>query len=368
VVLGRRALNRALLERQLLLRRDTQRDAAAAIEHLVGMQAQVPKSPYVGLWSRLEGFRAEELSELIATRAAVRGTLMRVTLHLVTARDYLALRPVLHEMIAQRFRGTGFARGLAGVDVEELLEFGRALVEEAPRSRAELRPLVAARWPEHRPDDLVHAISYLLPLVQVPPRGLWGKSGPARLTTAEDWLGAPLQSDHAVADETILRYLRAFGPASVADVRMWSGLAGLRDAVERLRPRLRTFEDESGRELIDVLDGPLPDPDTPAPPRFLPEFDNVLVAYADRGRVIPERHRERVVRNLGRPPLLIDGEVRGWWKLARSRGVATLEVEPFEPLPRPELDPVEQEGLELLAFAAPDAKQVEVQVIPGTHG
>jgi hypothetical protein len=148
---------------------------------------------------------------------------------------------------------------------------------------------------------------------------------------------------------------------------MWSGLAGLREAVERLRPRLRTFEDESGRELIDVLDGPLPDPDTPAPPRFLPEFDNVLVAYADRGRVIPERHRERVVRNLGRPPLLIDGEVRGWWKVARSRGVATLEVEPFEPLPRHELDPVEREGLELLSFAAPDAKQVEVQVIPGTQ-
>jgi hypothetical protein len=322
-------------------------DAAAALEHLVGMQAQIPQAPYVGLWSRLEGFRAEELSELIGSRAAVRGTLMRVTLHLVTARDYLRLRPVLDEMIAKRFRGSPFARGLDGVDTDELLAFGRALVEERPRTRSELRPLLAERWPDRKPDDLVYALSYLLPLVQVPPRGLWRRSGQATLTTSDAWLGKPL-AGQTEPDEAILRYLRAFGPAAPADMRMWSDLSGLREAIERLRPRLRSFEDERGRELLDVEDGPLPGPDTPAPPRFLPEYDNVLVAYDDRSRVIPPEHHKQIVRNLGRPPLLVDGEVRGWWKVERG----AVKVETFEPLPKRDAEAVRAEADRLLDFTA----------------
>jgi hypothetical protein len=346
VVLDRRTLNRALLERQLLLRRAPDMSAAAAVEHLVGMQAQIPQAPYAGLWSRLEGFRAEELSELIETRAAVRGTLMRVTLHLVTARDYLKLRPVLDPMIAQRFRSSPFARGLEGVDIDDLLALGRTLVTHKPRTRAELRPLLAEKWPERRPDDLVYAISYLLPLLQVPPRGLWRRSGQATLTTADAWLGEALRSE-TEPDEMILRYLRAFGPAAAADIRMWSDLSGLGEAIERLRPRLRSFEDERGRELLDVEDGPLPDPDTPAPPRFLPEYDNVLVAYDDRSRVIPPEHHKRVVRNLGRRPLLIDGEVRGWWKIERG----TVVIDPFERLSRSDAAAVRDEADRLLEFA-----------------
>jgi hypothetical protein len=346
VILTRRALNRALLARQLLLRREPGMSGAAAVEHLVGMQSQVPQAPYVGLWSRLEGFRAAELSELIESRAAVRGTLMRVTLHLVTARDYLSLRPVFDAMIAQRFGSSPFARGLEGVDMDELLTLGRALVEERPRTRAELRPLLAERWPDRKPDDLVYAISYLLPLLQVPPRGLWRRSGQATLTTSDAWLEKPL-AGKMEPDEAILRYLRAFGPAAPADMRMWSDLSGLRDAIERLRPRLRSFEDERGRELLDVEDGSLPDPDTAAPVRFLPEFDNVLVAYDDRSRLIPPEHHKRVVRNLGRAPLLIDGEVRGWWKIER----ASMEIEPLEPLSKRDAKAVRDEGDRLLEFA-----------------
>jgi hypothetical protein len=347
VRLSRRALNRALLARQLLLRREPSMSAAAALEQLVGMQAQVPQAPYVGLWSRLDGFRAEELSELIESRAAVRGTLMRVTLHLVTARDYLRLRPVLDAMIAQRFRSSPFARGLDGVDFGELLALGRQLVEARPRTRSELRPLLAERWPDRKPDDLVYAISYLLPLVQVPPRGLWQRSGQATLTTSDAWLGKPL-AGQTEPDEAILRYLRAFGPAAPADIRKWSDLSGLREAIDRLRPRLRVFEDERGRELLDVPDGPLPDPDTPAPPRFLPEFDNVLVAYDDRSRVIPPEHHKEIVRNLGRAPLLVDGEVRGWWKIERGE----VMIETFEPLPERDAAAVRREAVALAAFVA----------------
>jgi hypothetical protein len=361
-VLGARALNRALLERQMLLRRRSGMGAGEALERLVGMQAQAPQAPFVGLWSRLDGFRAEELSELIESRAAVRGTLMRVTLHLVTARDYLALRPVLERMIEQRFRGTHFARGLEGVDWDELLAVGRSLLEAQPRTRSELRPLLLERWPDLRPDDLVYAISYLLPLVQVPPRGLWGRSGQATLTTTGAWIGGTPDAE-AEPDELILRYLSAFGPATVADVRMWSGLPGLGDAVERLRPGLRVFEDERGRELLDAPGAPLPDPDTPAPPRFLPEFDNLLLSHEDRSRVIRPEHRHRVVRALGRPALLVDGMAAGWWKLERTRHATTLLVEPIEPLSRRDARAVREEGLELLSFLAPEIATREVRCI-----
>ena len=360
-VLSTQALNRALLHRQFLLER-RHLSAADALEHLVGMQAQVPKDPYAGLWSRLDGFRPEELAALITERRAVRIALMRGTVHLVTSRDCQALRPVVQPTLDRTLSaGSPYGRGIAGVDTNALLAAGRALLEEQPRTLAQLRTLLAVRWPDHDPASLAYAVHYLLPLVQVPPRGLWRASGQPACTTAEAWLGRPLDADRA-PDAMALRYLAAFGPATVGDIQAWSGLTRLRDVIERLRPRLRTFRDERGRELLDLPDAPLPDADTPAPPRFLPQYDNVFLGHAHRTRIVSDDHRMRALSANGwQAPFLVDGFIRGTWKITRERGRAILVIDPFEPLPARERDDVMEEGARLLAFVAADAHAHDIR-------
>jgi len=358
--LSARALNRALLARQHLLAR-TDRPAADTIEHLVGLQAQAPLAPYVGLWSRLQDFDPAELAGALAERRAVRITLMRATIHLVTARDALRLRAVTQRVPEGVFSTTQFRRDLEGVDLADLLQRARALVEERPRTRAELSALLAEHWPDREPSSLAYAFSFLVPLVHVPPRGLWGTTGPVALTTLDSWLGEPLPRT-TDPDDAVLRYLAAFGPASVADIAKWSRLTGIRAVVERLRPQLRSFRNERGTELLDVPGAALPDAATPAPPRFLPEFDNVLVAHANRARIIEEHYNAGVIASLGRPTLLVGGFVRGYWKVVREDGAATLLVEPFEALSKRNAAAVRAEGRRLLAFAAPDADTREVQV------
>ena len=355
MILNRRQLNRALLERQMLLQR-ANLPVSETIEWLVGMQAQEPNSPYVGLWTRLDGFRPEQLSALIENREAVRGTMMRCTLHLFTARDYLAVRPVLQHVVDRGFNGSPFARRIAGVDRRELLSAGRAILEERPRPGAELAKLLGEKWPGVDADSLRFAVHYLEPLVQIPPRGVWGASSRPILATAEAWLGRPLATERK-ADDMIRRYLAAFGPATVGDVQAWSGLTGLREAVERLRPCLRTFRDERGRELFDVPDGPLPDPDTPAPPRFLPVFDNSLLAHVDRTRIVADEHR--VISLNG--SVLVDGFVAGTWKIAQDSGQAVLLVELLAPLSSEDSAAVTEEGSRLLAFAAAEALHHDVR-------
>ena len=362
-VLGPRELNRALLERQLLLRRSG-KSAYDAIKHLVGMQAQSPLAPYVGLWTRLEGFEPDELVRLMNEREVVRIALMRNTVHLVTAVDCLTLRSLTQVIFDRDLRvNTTFAPRLRDMDIDALAAAGRALVEERPRTNAELGALLQERWPERDADSLVFAIRSQVPLVQVPPRGIWGKGGQVTYTSAEAWLGRPLDADPSL-ENMVIRYLGAFGPATVKDIQQWCGLTRLRDVVERLRPRLTTFRDETGNELFDLPDAPRPDPDMPAPVRFLPEYDNLFVSHADRARVISESHLKRLrgTERLVRGSVLVDGFFCGLWKIRRQRGIATLHIELYGSLSNHDRDAMAEEGEHLLSFAASDAKACEIGI------
>jgi hypothetical protein len=360
-VLSQRARNRALLERQLLLRR-VRRPAAEVVEYLVGMQAQNPRDPYVALWTRLEGFDPDNLGALIADGRAVRSPLMRTTLHLVTARDCLTLDPLLRPVLERGFwTGTPFGRRIKGVDVDAVLSAGRALLDERPRTNAQLRAELGRRWPDHDPGSLAYAVHHLVPVVQVPPRGVWGRKGVPTWATTEGWLGRPFDPTPSI-DEVVLRYLAAFGPASVMDVQAWSGLTRLREVADRLRPRLRSLRDTHGRDLLDLPDAPLPDPDTPAPVRFLPEYDNVVLGYADRSRIAAGAATAWPSDGLHWSPLLVDGFVAGAWRLERERGSATLTVEPLEPLSGADRTAVEEEATRLLEFLAPEADRRSVEV------
>jgi winged helix DNA-binding protein len=362
--LSLRAVNRALLARQLLLER-ARRPAAAAIEHLVGLQAQVPVDPYVGLWSRLEGFDPAELSDLLTARDAVRATLMRATIHLVSARDCLFLRPLMQPVPERTFKGQ-FGRKVDGVDRGALLAAGRALVEERPRTRAELRNELSARWPDHDAEALALAVTFMVPLVQVTPRGLWRRSGQATWTTIEAWLGRPLEKQPSL-DELVLRYLAAFGPATAMDVQAWCGLTRLREVTERLRPRLRAFRSEDGRELLDLPDAPRPDPDTPAPVRFLPEFDNLALGHADRSHVVPggPDYVPAAGRGGWRGSLLVDGMVAALWRLTLDGGAAKLRIETYARVAKSdEGGAIEAEGDRLIDFLAPEAAAREIELVP----
>jgi hypothetical protein len=336
--------------------------AADALEFLVGMQAQAPNAPYVGLWSRLEGFRHEELSAMVADRQAVRATLMRGTIHLVTAADCLALRPVLQLALERDvYRNTTYGQHrLDGLDMDAVFGAGRDLVAGRPLTNAQLRVALGQRGPARHPAALAYAVRVLVPMIHVPPRGMWQRSGPIALTTVEAWLGRSVDAVSA-PDAMVLRYLAAYGPSSIADAQAWSRLTGLRDTFDRLRPRLATFSDERGRELFDLPDAPRPDPDTPAPPRFLPEYDNVLLAHADRARFVDDDVRRRIQdEGLTVGSLLIDGFAGGTWTTAQERGRATLTVRAVGSLSDADRSAVEAEGSRLLEFIAPSAGEREV--------
>ena len=346
-VLTRRELNRSLLARQMLLER-IRLPAIEVIERLVGMQAQEPPDPYVGLWTRVDGFEAGELETLLETRQVVRVVgLMRTTIHLVSARDALAIRPLMQPALDRLWRSSGFARAIGEADVDEVVAAGLALLEDGPLIAAELGRRLKERWPDADAQSLAYVVRFLVPNIQPPPRGLWRRSGAPRIEPMERWLG------HAVAaepplDEVVARYLAAFGPATPADVSAWSGWTGMRAVMERLRPRLRVVRDEAGRELFDVPDAPYPDADTPAPVRFLPMYDNIALGHADRSRILARRYSEPIWLRGG---ILVDGWLRGTWRLDQPVGTeAVMRLRVFEPMTPAEIEEVEAEASRLASF------------------
>jgi hypothetical protein len=283
---------------------------------------------------------------------------MRSTVHLVSARDLLPMHALTRETMARVHR-SAWSKRLNGADPDAIAAAGRELLAHRPMTRVELREALAERWPDADRDAVAWTVTYLLPVVQVPPRGLWGHSGQARLALSEEWLGAPLPDDASI-DELVLRYLAAFGPATPSDVRTWSNITGLREVLTHLRPDLVTYRDEQGRELLDVPNGALPDPDTPAPPRFLPEYDNVTLSHEDRSRVLGDDRPASLPSGTWKGSLLVDGFHRATWSVdTTGDDVAALHVHRLRDLPtdpRSSRDEVTAEGHGLLALIAPEAE------------
>ena len=364
-VLDARALNRATLARQLLLDR-ADLPVLDAVGHLCGLQAQEPQEPFTGLWSRLRAFEPKVLSDLLTGRHVVRTHLMRRTVHLVTADDLVAWRARHDAMLRQRVLGT-YRRELEGVDLDELAAAGREVMADGePRSMGDLARAVADRWPAagHRPLGEM-LVAGLLPMVQLPPRGLWRTAAGVRYALVSSWLGReidpPVPADSDPVGQTLVRrYLAAFGPAASADLRAWCGLAGLPAAVSALREELVAFRDERGRELLDLPDAPRPDPGTPAPVRFLPAFDNAILGYHDRGRIIDDAHRGLSVA--GARVVLVDGRVAATWTVDAD----TVLVTPLRRLSRADRGSVAEEGRALASFLSGDeSDRVRISASPG---
>ena len=353
-VLTTRALNRATLARQMLLERE-QVSAVEAIERLAGLQAQEPKPPFLGLWTRVRGFEPGELLDALRGGEVVRATLMRATLHLMSARDFDALRPALQPAIGAALDVVGDRK--KGISPAEVSAAARELLADGPRRFDELRAALAEQFPDVDNRVVGYAVRLNLPLVMVPTGDPWAYPRNAQFRLTDVGIDTP-----AAPDELVLRYLAAFGPASATDFQRWSGLKGAKAVLGGLRERLVTFRDERGRELFDLPGAPRPGEDAEAPPRLLPEFDNLMLAHDDRTRVIADEHRGEVVtKNLRiRATVLWDGIVIATWAIERKRDAATLRIAPFGPLPRGAKAALTDEAEALLRFAEPDARTFAV--------
>lgn len=355
----RRQLNRATLTRQMLLTREAV-DVVTAVGRLAGMQAQEAKPPFLGLWTRLDGFEREELHAALHDRSLVRTTWLRGTLHLVTANDFVDMRAALEPVTTQALKVLGDRA--KGLDLDKVLPVARKLFGTKPHNFNELRGLLQEEFPDVNERALGYTARMYIPLVMVPTKDRWAFPSVAEFTLADAWLGRELSED-STPDALVMRYLAAFGPATASDVQTWSGLGGMKPVLERLRPHLWTDRDERKRELFDLPDAPRPDPDTPAPIRFLPEFDNLVLSHTDRSRIIAEEHRGKVVtKNLRvRATFLVDGFVAGTYTVERKRDTATAVLTPFEKLSRPVTKDLTMEAVNLLKFAEPDATTFDVK-------
>jgi hypothetical protein len=355
-----KALNRALLARQMLLARE-KAPALSAVERLVGLQAQQARPPFVGLWSRIEGFQREELLKLLTNRKVVRATLMRATLHLMSARDYVAFRPTLQPMLSLGMKSVLRDRA-KDLNLDVVVAEARKTFDRRSSTFAELRRDLAAAFPNGDERAMGYAVRTFLPLVTTPDDSTWSFRADSSFALAESWLGKPL-SNREQTESLVLRYLEAFGPATAADVKTWSGLQGAQTILDALRPKLLVVHDERKRELFDLPEAPRPEEDTPAPPRFIAAFDNLVLSHADRSRIVPAEHRSRITtRNLQvLPTVLVDGFVAGTWQSKASKNVATLTVSPFDRLAKAAKAELSEEAAKLVRFIEPEAKKFEVE-------
>lgn len=360
-VLSNRALNRALLARQMLLARE-KTSAIAAIERLVAMQAQVARPPFVGLWTRLQDFQRTELVDALHARSVVRVTSLRGTLHLMSAADYAAMRGTLQPMLTRGSQAILRER-CAGIDAERLGVEARKFFTKSPATFDALRDHLQAKFPRLDVRAMGYTVRTHLPLVQVPTAATWAFPASAEFALADKWLAKAISTAATAPDAMVLRYLAAFGPATPADAQAWSGMPGLRDVFESLRPSLVTFRDERKRELFDLPGAPRPDADTDAPVRFIADFDNLVLSHDDRSRIVAKEHRGKVtLKNLQvRATFLVDGMVAGTWKSERKRKGAVLVIEPFATVARRVRGALEAEAETLLEFLEEDADARDIR-------
>lgn len=361
-VLSNLRLNRALLARQWLLRRRraSVRDAVHAV---AGLQSQEPRDPYVALWSRVSGFDPQRLREAAQARRIVRGSYLRCTIHTASADDFAAFRLLLQPVIDREVANRRELMG--GFDPARLEAAARELMAAGPLTAQQLGERLLPRFPKAKKAGLAHWIRARIALAMVPTGDRWGYSRPPRFVPAGQWLDRPLDADTPLA-ALLLRGLSAIGPANAADLRTWSGLPGIGPVLESLRPQLRCFRDEAGRELFDLPDAPRPRADTPAPVRFLPEFDNALLSHADRTRIVPPAHAARfamAANGRRERAVLVDGFVRAVWTNASVRDAAAIEVRPLEKLSKPLQQETCVEAEALLRMLEPDAATHAVRLV-----
>lgn len=361
-ILTLRELNRATLDRQMLLERHSL-PVPAAIERLAGMQAQLASAPFVGLWTRLKDFKREDLAAAVESKTVVKATMMRATLHLCSAEDYLRLRTTLQVILSGAGEAIAKQRG-SDFDRDKLLASARKFISEKPRTFAEISEWALELLPDQDVGAMRYTIRTHLPLVQVPISGGWSYSGKPEFTLAESWIGRKISAKEDLK-ELARRYLAAFGPASANDMQTWSGfkLPVMKEVLESLRPELQTYRDEGKRELFDLKSNSLPDADTPAPIRFLPEFDNILLSHNKRHRIVADEHRSRVYLPALRvaATFLVDGFVSGAWKVEKTKTSAKLMLEPFIKLTKKDRAALAEEGEQLIRFIEPAAKTFDVQ-------
>lgn len=355
-------LNRTTLKRQLLLERSDV-GVMAAVERLVGMQAQLASAPYVGLWTRLKDFQRMDLAGLIDAHKIVKATMMRATLHLSTAEDYLKLRATLQAVLAGASASIRESRGVE-LNIEDVLKVAREYINQEPRTFAEISTMLTEKWPEQDVGSMRYTVRTHLPLVQVPVSKGWGFPGNPQFTLAETWLNQPIPNEEDLR-LLVKRYLAAFGPASVTDMQTWSGLEKLKPLFEQLRPELQVYKDEGGREVFDLPDLDVVDGDVPAPERFLPEFDNILLSHQKRTRIVADEYRKKVYLPGLRvaATILVDGFVAGAWKVERVKKAATLKIEPFTTISATSKKALTEEGERLVRWIESDATTFEVTFV-----